>query len=238
MYRLPIPHFLVALLMLGVTACHSDGLYDPCPLSKSIVAACSDAAQEGLSCTSSDDCGQGLSCVDGQCSDGTAFTCVVAEHPFCLEEICASWQGAPSVCTRECAIDDDCPGEGRCVQHQSLRFCVDGPVSDASGVFESLTGGGDQNGGSANGGTGGNGGNGGACNAGQWQCADGACISTSWRCDGENDCAGGEDEAGCEDAECGSGQWQCDDGTCISKSWCRDGEYDCEGGEDEGAECN
>ena len=40
------------------------------------------------------------------------------------------------------------------------------------------------------------------------------CIMISWRCDGERDCEGGEDEDGCDihvypGPFCGPGQWKC-----------------------------
>ena len=35
------------------------------------------------------------------------------------------------------------------------------------------------------------------CEYGRWPCADGRCIMSEWVCDGENDCAGAEDESSC-----------------------------------------
>ena len=32
------------------------------------------------------------------------------------------------------------------------------------------------------------------CNGSQFQCHDGQCIPSGWECDGEQDCANGEDE--------------------------------------------
>ena len=116
--------FILGTSVLSLGACHSDGLYDPCPLSNSIMDACAQVPGEGAQCTSDEECDAGLSCVEGQCADGSAYTCVVAEHPFCLEQICASWQGAEAVCTRPCVIDDDCPGTDQCKSHNNLRFCV------------------------------------------------------------------------------------------------------------------
>lgn len=215
----------LALFTLSVLGCHSDGLYDSCPLSKSIVDACNKVAFEGTPCETESDCEGELFCLDGVCSDGTAYTCVVAEHPFCLEEICASWQGAPAVCTRACTSDDDCPGTGSCVKHQDLRFCVDGIATGEGGVFEELTSG------SAGGGTPP------TCADGQWACGDGTCIASGQVCDQASDCAGGEDEEGCVTPNCGSGEWECNDGTCIPLAFCGDGEDDCSGGEDE-VDCN
>lgn len=117
-------------------ACHSDGLYDPCPLSNSITEACDQVPGEGLACTSDAECEEGLSCVEGRCADGTAYTCVVAEHPFCLEEICASWEGAEALCTRACENDDDCPGLDRCKAHNGIQFCVPADLLSDWSPFE------------------------------------------------------------------------------------------------------
>ena len=124
MFRATISALLMLSTALFAVACHSDGLYAECPLSNSILDACEQVPGEGASCATAADCPEGLSCAAGQCTDGTAYTCVVAEHPFCLEQICASWEGAESVCTRACTGDDDCPGEDKCMSHNALRFCV------------------------------------------------------------------------------------------------------------------
>lgn len=120
---------LTALLVTGIgylaSACHSDGLYDPCPMSNSIQEACEQVPGEGAECASDAECENGLTCVEGRCADGTAYTCVVAEHPFCLEEICASWEGSEAVCTRACDSDGDCPGADQCKAHNGLKFCVE-----------------------------------------------------------------------------------------------------------------
>ena len=123
--RTNILSFVCAITACLASACHSDGLYDPCPMSNSILDACAQVVGEGTTCQSDAECLDGLTCVGGTCADGTAYTCVVAEHPFCLEEICASWQGGEAVCTRACVSDDECPGEGRCMAHNDLKFCVD-----------------------------------------------------------------------------------------------------------------
>ncbi len=115
----------LAACLTFLAGCHSDGLYSECPLSNSIIEACSQLPGEGVVCGTDADCLTGLTCVDGACADSTMMTCVVEEHPFCLEQICASWQGAPSVCTRACEIDDDCPGTGRCMAHTDIMFCVE-----------------------------------------------------------------------------------------------------------------
>jgi len=55
-------------------------------------------------------------------------------------------------------------------------------------------------------------------------CMDGAEIDAGWVCDGEADCASGEDEAMC---------FTCADSSVIPTEWVCDTEADCEGGEDE-----
>ncbi len=86
--------------MLALGACSPDPLFMSCPFSASIHASC---AASG---------------------DSTVFTCVVEEHPYCLESICASWQGAEAVCTKACTADAGCPSGSRCQTHLSSSFCV------------------------------------------------------------------------------------------------------------------
>lgn len=90
-----------ALIGISVTfGCAPDPLFMDCPLSNSINASCEAEA------------------------DGIVYTCVVAEHPTCLESICASWQGGPAECTQACGSDADCPSEASCQSHLGLSFCV------------------------------------------------------------------------------------------------------------------
>ncbi len=82
------------------SACDPDPLFEPCPLSNSIQQACAAEAAD------------------------TLYSCVVADHPFCLEGICASWLGQPSICTKACTSDTDCPEGSQCRAHLDLQFCV------------------------------------------------------------------------------------------------------------------
>ncbi len=89
------------------------------------------------------------------------------------------------------------------------------------------------------GGDGGDGGDGGGESCSGFACNDGTCIDASWKCDQENDCAGGEDEANCpaDGGDGGGGEtcggFTCNDGTCIDIDWVCDELVDCQGGEDE-----
>ncbi len=90
----------LALATVTASACDPDPLFEPCPLSHSIQQACAAEAED------------------------TLYSCVVADHPFCLEGICASWLGQPAVCTKACASDADCPEGTQCKAHLDLHFCV------------------------------------------------------------------------------------------------------------------
>ncbi|XP_066981575.1 sortilin-related receptor-like [Macrobrachium rosenbergii] len=75
------------------------------------------------------------------------------------------------------------------------------------------------------------------CNKQQLFCSEEKrCLPLQWRCDGQNDCANGEDEEGCLNT-CEPDQFQCQrSGECLPKEWQCDGEPDCPDGSDEG-EC-
>lgn len=73
----------------------------------------------------------------------------------------------------------------------------------------------------------------GAFQAPCFQCRE-KCISYSWRCDGEVDCYGAEDEAECEYICLYETHHRCSDtGLCIDNHHLCDEVYDCQNGEDE-----
>ncbi len=98
------PIFVLAglALLAGVLPfCQSQSLFEPCPLSNSIAEACH--AKKG---------------------SNTIYTCVVADHPFCNEKICASWEGHEARCTKACQADKDCPSGSTCQSYLNMKFCV------------------------------------------------------------------------------------------------------------------
>uniref|UniRef100_A0A914GSI0 Low-density lipoprotein receptor-related protein n=1 Tax=Globodera rostochiensis TaxID=31243 RepID=A0A914GSI0_GLORO len=76
------------------------------------------------------------------------------------------------------------------------------------------------------------------CTARQFACSgpDSKCISRLWYCDGEKDCAGGDDEPGrdvCGDRICPVGEFQCSNHNCTRPFQLCDGQDDCGDGSDE-----
>ena len=110
---------IAIVLAAALTACDEPQLYGDCPFSNRIVATCDSTVTN------------------------TNITCVVAEHPYCLESVCASWQGSTTFCSRACTSDAQCPEASTCRTSLDLSFCVENAVScanadDVEGCMQSL----------------------------------------------------------------------------------------------------
>ncbi|XP_053385857.1 low-density lipoprotein receptor-related protein 2-like [Mercenaria mercenaria] len=68
-----------------------------------------------------------------------------------------------------------------------------------------------------------------ACSrASLFKCKSGRCISSTYKCDGDNDCMDNSDEEKCPKVqECPADKFKCKNGKCLSYHWKCDGQDDC-----------
>ncbi|XP_026677125.1 low-density lipoprotein receptor-related protein 2-like [Diaphorina citri] len=76
------------------------------------------------------------------------------------------------------------------------------------------------------------------CAPGEFQCASGRCVPSTFKCDAENDCGDYSDETGCVNVTCSLSQFACENGRCVPSTWKCDSENDCGDGSDEGDFCS
>uniref|UniRef100_A0AAY4CL48 Sortilin-related receptor n=1 Tax=Denticeps clupeoides TaxID=299321 RepID=A0AAY4CL48_9TELE len=160
---------------------------------------------EGDSCN-------GFLCSNGSCLPSSAHCNGVEDCPGGADE-----QHCDPLCTRY--MEFVCQNRAQCL-FQSLvcdgmRHCTDGSDEDpvyagcsSRPEFEKT------------------------CDAYNFQCANGECVSLEWKCDGMDDCGDYSDEANCGSSPESSGcsrylQFECKNGRCVPSWWKCDGDNDC-----------
>ncbi|CAB1347775.1 unnamed protein product [Coregonus sp. 'balchen'] len=182
----------------------------------------------------------GFLCSNGTCLPASAHCNGVQDCPGGADE-----QHCDPLCTRY--MDFVCQNRAQCL-FQSLvcdgtKHCEDGSDEDVAYAscsthpeFEKT------------------------CDAYNFQCANGVCVSLGWKCDGMNDCGDYSDEANCGSptegpgcardfqyecrgvtphtpapgpSSCAPNRFHCGSGACIVNSWVCDGYADCPDGSDE-----
>jgi hypothetical protein len=83
--------------------------------------------QSGESCTTDDNCLPWLSCINGVCAQcSRQYTHCSSDNttwPCCEGTKCYEYPGLPSMCTRKCNTDSECPFSQGCLN--SEKVCVD-----------------------------------------------------------------------------------------------------------------
>uniref|UniRef100_A0A8B9H7G1 Sortilin-related receptor, L(DLR class) A repeats containing n=1 Tax=Astyanax mexicanus TaxID=7994 RepID=A0A8B9H7G1_ASTMX len=154
----------------------------------------------------------GFLCSNGTCLPASAHCNGLEDCPGGTDE-----QRCDPLCTRY--MEFVCKNRAQCL-FQSLvcdgtKHCADGSDEDASYAgcsthpeFEKK------------------------CDADNFQCANGVCVSLDWKCDGMDDCGDYSDEANCVSPTEEPGCWRyfqfaCKNGRCVPTWWKCDGENDC-----------
>ena len=68
------------------------------------------------------------------------------------------------------------------------------------------------------------------CSSNEFQCVNGECIGSTFRCDSDINCIDGSDEDGCT---CLTVELPCSSGECVSSGNLCNGKNDCSDGKDE-----
>ncbi|XP_062872320.1 sortilin-related receptor [Trichomycterus rosablanca] len=182
---------------------------------------CQDGSDEEPSNCEGDRC-NGFLCSNGTCLPASAHCNGVEECSGGADE-----QHCDPLCTRY--MEFVCKNRAQCL-FQSLvcdgiKHCADGSDEDAAYAgcsthpeFEKK------------------------CDAYNFQCSNGACVSLDWKCDGMDDCGDYSDEANCDSPTEEPGcsryyQFECKNGRCVPTWWKCDGENDCGDWSDE-AQCS
>ncbi|XP_010891974.2 sortilin-related receptor isoform X2 [Esox lucius] len=172
---------------------------------------CQDSSDEEQAHCEGDRC-NGFLCSNGTCLPSSAHCNGVHDCPGGADE-----QHCDPLCTRY--MEFVCRNRAQCL-FQSLvcdgtKHCEDGSDEDATYAgcsthpeFEKT------------------------CDAYNFQCANGVCVSLGWKCDGMNDCGDYSDEANCGSSTDAPGctrdfQYECRNGRCVPTWWKCDGENDC-----------
>lgn len=107
--RLPVLSLLVLSVSVLCTACVEDETFQYCPFDPCLWKQCSE---------------------DPGGAEGTrvAYSCAVAQHPQCPEDVCLRFEGSGPFCTKTCdpALSDaDCPDGSRCIQYLGATAAAD-----------------------------------------------------------------------------------------------------------------
>lgn len=104
MIRLLTCAVVLTTMALAGPGCADADLFEPCPLDQTIQKVCDPGGSNAK------------------------LTCAVENHPQCPENVCLSWKGAPSTCTRVCnPSGSDCPSGSSCQAYDSTaskHYCV------------------------------------------------------------------------------------------------------------------